>query len=177
MTSSGHDRVNAQLIDAIGGHQLWAERYDGEMSGVFGLQDKVIGQIVSTLSVKLTGGAATGGAGDGGLALTGAWAGDALAGGGAGGAATGGAGGAGAAGGIATSGAGGAGSAGTWGSHNGDDSFLEGISSASADAVIDTNAFNQQIVLGANLQGNTIDMTVVGGDYSSTAIGEDEDAA
>ncbi|UTY47282.1 rhodanese-like domain-containing protein [Sinorhizobium fredii] len=47
-------RVNAQLIDAIGGHQLWAERYDGEMSGVFGLQDKVIGQIVSTLSVKLT---------------------------------------------------------------------------------------------------------------------------
>ncbi|MCY1743966.1 rhodanese-like domain-containing protein [Ensifer sp. SL37] len=47
-------RVNAQLIDAIDGHHLWAERYDGEMSGVFGLQDKVIGQIVSTLSVKLT---------------------------------------------------------------------------------------------------------------------------
>ncbi|MBZ7922270.1 tetratricopeptide repeat protein [Ensifer adhaerens] len=49
-----HVRVNAQLIDAIDGHHLWAERYDGEMSGVFGLQDKVIGQIVSTLSVKLT---------------------------------------------------------------------------------------------------------------------------
>ncbi|WP_077960682.1 rhodanese-like domain-containing protein [Ensifer adhaerens] len=47
-------RVNAQLIDAIDGHHLWAERYDGEMSGVFGLQDRVIGQIVSTLSVKLT---------------------------------------------------------------------------------------------------------------------------
>lgn len=49
-----HVRVNAQLIDAIDGHHLWAERYDGEMSGVFGLQDRVIGQIVSTLSVKLT---------------------------------------------------------------------------------------------------------------------------
>lgn len=49
-----HVRVNAQLIDAIEGHHLWAERYDGEMSGVFGLQDRVIRQIVSTLSVKLT---------------------------------------------------------------------------------------------------------------------------
>ncbi|AWI59969.1 rhodanese-like domain-containing protein [Sinorhizobium fredii] len=49
-----HVRVNAQLIDAIDGHHLWAERYDGEMSGVFGLQDRVIEQIVSTLSVKLT---------------------------------------------------------------------------------------------------------------------------
>jgi adenylate cyclase len=49
-----HVRVNVQLIDAINGHHLWAERYDGEMSGVFGLQDRVIGQIVSTLSVKLT---------------------------------------------------------------------------------------------------------------------------
>jgi TolB-like protein/class 3 adenylate cyclase/rhodanese-related sulfurtransferase len=47
-------RVNAQLIDAVGGHHLWAERYDGEMSGVFRLQDKVIGQIVAALAVKLT---------------------------------------------------------------------------------------------------------------------------
>jgi hypothetical protein len=61
-----------------------------------------------------------------------------------------------------------------WGSYNGDDSFVEGLSSASADAVIDTNAFNQQIVLGANLQGNTIDMTVVGGDYTTTAVGDDD---
>jgi hypothetical protein len=33
--------------------------------------------------------------------------------------------------------------------------------------------FNQQIVLGANLQGNTIDMTVVGGNLSSTVTGDD----
>lgn len=49
-----HVRVNAQLVDAIDGHYLWAERYDGEMSGVFDLQDRVIGQIVTTLSVQLT---------------------------------------------------------------------------------------------------------------------------
>lgn len=39
-------RVNAQLIDAVGGHHLWADRYDSQVSGVFELQDKVIGQIV-----------------------------------------------------------------------------------------------------------------------------------
>lgn len=47
-------RINAQLIDAVGGHHLWAERYDGELGGVFGLQDKVIEHIVATLAVKLT---------------------------------------------------------------------------------------------------------------------------
>lgn len=47
-------RVNAQLIDAVGGQHLWAERYDGELSGVFGLQDKMIRQIVATLAIKLT---------------------------------------------------------------------------------------------------------------------------
>lgn len=47
-------RVNAQLIDAVGGQHLWAERYDGELGGVFGLQDKVIGQIVAALAIKLT---------------------------------------------------------------------------------------------------------------------------
>jgi TolB-like protein len=33
-------RVNAQLIDAVGGHHLWAERYDGEMSGVLMAKDE-----------------------------------------------------------------------------------------------------------------------------------------
>jgi TolB-like protein/class 3 adenylate cyclase/rhodanese-related sulfurtransferase/Flp pilus assembly protein TadD len=47
-------RVNAQLIDAIGGQHLWADRYDGAVGEVFGLQDKVIGQIVAALAVKLT---------------------------------------------------------------------------------------------------------------------------
>ena len=46
-----------------------------------------------------------------------------------------------------------------------------------ADAVIDTNAFNQQIVQGANLQGNTVDMTVVGGNFTNTLTGEDDNDA
>jgi tetratricopeptide (TPR) repeat protein len=50
-----HVRINAQLIDAIGGQHLWADRYDGTMSDVFGLQDRVIRQIVTALAVELTG--------------------------------------------------------------------------------------------------------------------------
>ena len=47
-------RINAQLVDALGGQHLWAERYDGSMRDVFALQDKVIGQIVAALAVNLT---------------------------------------------------------------------------------------------------------------------------
>jgi TolB-like protein/class 3 adenylate cyclase/rhodanese-related sulfurtransferase/Flp pilus assembly protein TadD len=47
-------RINAQLIDAIGGQHLWANRYDGAMKDVFALQDQVITQIVGALAVKLT---------------------------------------------------------------------------------------------------------------------------
>ena len=47
-------RINAQLVDALAGQHLWAERYDGSIRDVFALQDKVIGQIVAALAVKLT---------------------------------------------------------------------------------------------------------------------------
>ena len=47
-------RINAQLIDAVGGHHIWAERYDGALNDVFALQDNVIGQIVAALAVNLT---------------------------------------------------------------------------------------------------------------------------
>ena len=47
-------RINAQLVDALGGQHLWAERYDGSIRDVFALQDKVIGQIVAALAVNLT---------------------------------------------------------------------------------------------------------------------------
>jgi TolB-like protein/class 3 adenylate cyclase/cytochrome c-type biogenesis protein CcmH/NrfG len=47
-------RINAQLIDATTGGHLWAERYDGSMSDVFALQDKVTQQIVTALAVSLT---------------------------------------------------------------------------------------------------------------------------
>lgn len=79
-------------------------------------------------------------------------------------------------GGYAYAGDGGNGGAGgTWGSDNGDDGFVEGHSTATADAIVDTSAFNQEIVMGANLQQNAVDMTVVGGNLTSTSVGEDSD--
>jgi TolB-like protein/class 3 adenylate cyclase/Flp pilus assembly protein TadD len=47
-------RVNAQLIDAMTGGHLWAERYDGSMENVFELQDRIAGKIVSVLAIQLT---------------------------------------------------------------------------------------------------------------------------
>jgi TolB-like protein/class 3 adenylate cyclase len=48
-------RINAQLIDAMTGHHLWAERYDGKIEKIFALQDQITKKIVSALAVKLTG--------------------------------------------------------------------------------------------------------------------------
>jgi TolB-like protein/DNA-binding winged helix-turn-helix (wHTH) protein/rhodanese-related sulfurtransferase/Flp pilus assembly protein TadD len=47
-------RINAQLIDAVDGRHLWADRYDGTLSDVFAVQDRVISQIVTALAVELT---------------------------------------------------------------------------------------------------------------------------
>ena len=47
-------RINAQLIDATTGHHLWAERYDGNSSDIFALQDKITQKIAASLAVKLT---------------------------------------------------------------------------------------------------------------------------
>ena len=47
-------RINVQLIDAITGGHLWAERYDGTLADIFVLQDRVTEKIVSALAVKLT---------------------------------------------------------------------------------------------------------------------------
>ena len=52
-----------------------------------------------------------------------------------------------------------------------------GESFASAASQIDTTAFNQNIVMGANVLGNSVDMTVVGGGFSSSYIGDDGDGA
>jgi adenylate cyclase len=48
-------RINAQLVDAMTGHHVWAERYDGSMKDVFTLQDRITQKIVAALAVKLTG--------------------------------------------------------------------------------------------------------------------------
>jgi adenylate cyclase len=47
-------RVNAQLIDATTGAHVWADRYDGEMKDIFGVQDTVTRNVVKALSVELT---------------------------------------------------------------------------------------------------------------------------
>lgn len=47
-------RINAQLIDGVSGHHLWAERYDGSFGDMFAFQDKVIGHIVAAMAMELT---------------------------------------------------------------------------------------------------------------------------
>ena len=47
-------RINAQLIDAANGQQLWAERYDGRLDDVFALQDNITRKIILALEMKLT---------------------------------------------------------------------------------------------------------------------------
>ena len=47
-------RINAQLIDAVTGHHLWANRYDGNLENVFALQDKITQKIIGALAIKLT---------------------------------------------------------------------------------------------------------------------------
>ncbi len=43
-------RINAQLVDAASGAQLWAERYDRELTDVFAVQDEITAHIVSALA-------------------------------------------------------------------------------------------------------------------------------
>jgi tetratricopeptide (TPR) repeat protein len=52
--ANGNVRINAQLIDATTGHHLWAERYDGDTSDIFELQDQITQKIAASLAVKLT---------------------------------------------------------------------------------------------------------------------------
>lgn len=49
-------RINAQLVDAVKGHHLWADNFDGEAKDLFALQDDIVRRILVELQVKLTGG-------------------------------------------------------------------------------------------------------------------------
>src|SRR6266851_4138972 len=46
-------RVTAQLIDAATNNHLWADRYDGDLTDVFALQDEINKQIVAAIEPKL----------------------------------------------------------------------------------------------------------------------------
>ena len=49
-----HVRITAQLIDALSGHHLWAERYDRDLKDLFTLQDEITMRILTAVRVKLT---------------------------------------------------------------------------------------------------------------------------
>jgi len=52
---AGNDvRINAQLIDAVTDHHVWADRFDGKNENIFALQDKITERIVSALALKLS---------------------------------------------------------------------------------------------------------------------------
>lgn len=44
-------RVTAQLIEAISGHHLWAERYDRNLDDLFAMQDEITLNIAVALQV------------------------------------------------------------------------------------------------------------------------------
>jgi len=47
-------RLHAQLIDALTGHHVWAERYDTEVTDLLTVQDQVAQKVVTGLEVTLT---------------------------------------------------------------------------------------------------------------------------
>ena len=55
--SADRIRINAQLIDALTGHHLWAERYERDLKDIFALQDEITIKILTSVQAKLTLGA------------------------------------------------------------------------------------------------------------------------
>jgi adenylate cyclase len=46
-------RITAQLVDATTGNHVWADRYDGELTDVFALQDEITRKVVSAIEPRL----------------------------------------------------------------------------------------------------------------------------
>jgi adenylate cyclase len=46
-------RITAQLIDAVTGNHIWADRYDGDLTDVFALQDEITKKVVSAIEPRL----------------------------------------------------------------------------------------------------------------------------
>ena len=49
-------RITAQLIDAVDGGHLWADRYDRRVDDVFDIQDEIMREIVNALRLRLSDG-------------------------------------------------------------------------------------------------------------------------
>jgi TolB-like protein len=52
--AAGRVRINAQLVDAVSGDHLWAERFDRGLEDIFAVQDEVTAKIVEALSGRLS---------------------------------------------------------------------------------------------------------------------------
>ncbi len=52
--SADRIRIHAELIDALTGHNIWAERYDRDLQDIFALQDEITMKILTATQVKLT---------------------------------------------------------------------------------------------------------------------------
>jgi len=53
--SADRIRINAQLIDALTGNHLWADRYERDLKDIFALQDEITMKVLGGVRVKLTG--------------------------------------------------------------------------------------------------------------------------
>jgi adenylate cyclase len=53
--AAGRVRITAQLIDAVSGAHLWADRFDGSLEDVFDLQDKVASNVAGVIEPALQG--------------------------------------------------------------------------------------------------------------------------
>ncbi|HEY3890087.1 MAG TPA: tetratricopeptide repeat protein [Caulobacteraceae bacterium] len=51
--AGGRVRISAQLIEAGGGHHVWAERWDRDLTDIFALQDEISQAIVGALKLRL----------------------------------------------------------------------------------------------------------------------------
>ena len=51
--AGGRVRITGQLIDALSGTHLWADRFDGSLEDVFGLQDQVASGVVGAIEPRL----------------------------------------------------------------------------------------------------------------------------
>ena len=51
--AAGQVRISGQLIDAMTGANLWADRFEGDLGDIFALQDEVTVNVVSAIQPKL----------------------------------------------------------------------------------------------------------------------------
>jgi adenylate cyclase len=51
--AAGKVRINGQLIDAVTGAHIWADRFERDLTGIFALQDEVTSAVVSAIQPKL----------------------------------------------------------------------------------------------------------------------------